>query len=68
MNIIFKITEEDLQGLARKQLGRKLTEGEMNYILRSLREELLSAFELRAARAMEFMDVLDGRKRRSRSL
>jgi len=60
VNIIFKITEDDLQGLARKQLGRRLTEGEMSYLLRSLTEELLSAFELRAARAMEFMDVLDG--------
>lgn len=66
MNIIFKITEDDLQGLARKQLGRRLTEGEMRYVLRSLTEELLSAFELRAARAMEFMDVLDGKGLRRR--
>jgi len=64
MAVIFQITEEDLQRFARKQLGRNLTEEEIKYVSRSLNEELTSAFELRAGRAMEFMDVLDGRKRR----
>jgi len=66
MSVIFEVTAEDLQRLARKQLGRKLTEEEMRYVSRSLTEELLSAFELRAKRAMEFMNVLDGKKRKSR--
>jgi len=52
MSVIFEVTAEDLQRLARKQLGRKLTEEEMRYVSRSLTEELLSAFELRAKRAM----------------
>ena len=66
MSVIFEVTADDLQRLARKQLGRKLTEEEMRYVSRSLTEELLSAFELRAKRAMEFMNVLDGKKRKSR--